>query len=96
MQPINYVHLPWLGSASCQSYFHNKIEFGSFICNLGIVVIIALSVIVRNFNLRAKKARDVFLEVELLFFSFKQLFYIPCKVQTIEAKMEIREGISIF
>lgn len=60
MQPINYVHLPWLGSASCQSYVHNKIEFGSFICNLGIVVIVALSVIVGNFNLRVQNARDVF------------------------------------
>lgn len=43
MQPINYVHLPWLGSATCQSYVLNKIEFGSFLCNLGVVVIIALS-----------------------------------------------------
>lgn len=60
MQPINYVHLPWLGSASCQSYVHNKIEFSSFICNLGRVVIIAFSVFVWNFDLRAKNARDVF------------------------------------
>ena len=60
MQPINYVHLPWMGSASCQSYVHNKIEFGSFICNLGIVVIIAFSVFVWKFDLRAKKPEMCF------------------------------------
>lgn len=68
MQPINYVHLPWLGSASCQSYVHNKIEFGSFIGNLGIVVISASSVFVWNFDLRAKKSQRCVLRSRFTFF----------------------------